>query len=96
MQKVVGSSPIIRSRRPWKRGLFLCADPGRDNPTVLERTQTRTLPVLNRAVEIAPAAQACCGVCRSCMTTNVFTLAAAVVTGASAYLVRRVPRFARR
>jgi hypothetical protein len=69
---------------------------GRHNATVLERTQTRALPVLNRAVEIAPAAQACCGVCRSCMVTNVFTLAAAAGAGASAFLVRRVPRFARR
>jgi hypothetical protein len=51
---------------------------------------------LNRAVEIAPAAQACCGVCRSCMMTNVLTLVAAAATGASAYLVRRIPRFARR
>ena len=56
----------------------------------------RALPVPNRAVEIAPAAQACCGVCRSCMTTNVFTLVAAVATGASDYLARRIPRFARR
>jgi hypothetical protein len=44
---------------------------------VLERTQVKALPLLNRSVEVAPAVQACCGVCRSCMTTNVFTLAAA-------------------
>jgi hypothetical protein len=39
---------------------------------VLERTSTRALPLLNRAGDLAPAAQACCGLCRSCMTTNVF------------------------
>jgi hypothetical protein len=33
--------------------------------------------VLNRATEYAPAAQACCGVCRTCATTNVFALACA-------------------
>jgi len=44
---------------------------------MLERAQIKALPVLNRAGEIAPAAQACCGVCRTCATTNVLTFAGA-------------------
>jgi len=44
---------------------------------MLERAPVRALPILNRAVDAAPAMQACCGVCRSCVTTNVFTAAAA-------------------
>jgi hypothetical protein len=59
---------------------------------MLERTSARTLPVINRAVEIAPAAQACCGVCRTCVTTNVFSLAAAAVSGVALAVVRRVKR----
>jgi hypothetical protein len=59
---------------------------------MLERTQIRTLPVLNRAVDLAPAAQACCGVCRTCMTTNVFTLIGAGVVTAGAYLARLARR----
>jgi len=55
---------------------------------MLEKTQSRTLPVLNRAVDLAPAAQACCGVCRSCMTTNIFALIGAAVVTAGAYLAR--------
>lgn len=48
----------------------------------------RALPILNRAVDAAPAMQACCGVCRSCVTTNVFTAAAAGFAAAVG-LVRR-------
>jgi hypothetical protein len=58
---------------------------------VLKETQARTLPLLNRAVDLAPV-QACCGVCRTCVTTNVFTLMGAGVVAAGAYLAR----FARR
>ena len=38
--------------------------------SVLERTTTRALPLLNRAVGLSPTAQACCGVCQTCATTN--------------------------
>src|SRR3954453_17313080 len=41
----------------------------------------RGLPLLNRAVELTPAAQACCGACRTCVTTNVVTLALAAAGG---------------
>jgi hypothetical protein len=58
---------------------------------VLERTNTKALPLLNRAADLAPAAQACCGVCRSCMTTNIFTLAAAGLVAVAAY-ARRIVR----
>jgi hypothetical protein len=37
---------------------------------MLERTTTKTLPLLDRAAGVAPAAQACCGVCRTYATRN--------------------------
>jgi hypothetical protein len=43
----------------------------------LERVQVRALRVMNRAADFAPATQACCGVCRTCATTNVLTLGGA-------------------
>ena len=55
---------------------------------MLERTTIRTLPLLNRANDLAPAAQACCGLCRTCMTTNVFGVLAA---GAAVVLARLRP-----
>jgi hypothetical protein len=45
---------------------------------VLQRVQVKALPVVNRAVDLAPATQACCGVCRTCATTNVLTALGAV------------------
>jgi hypothetical protein len=64
---------------------------------MLERTQTRALPLLNKSVELSPAVQACCGVCRSCMTTNVLTLVMAAASGAALWLARLVrhARFAK-
>ena len=59
--------------------------------TVLKRAQTRALPLINKSAELAPV-QACCGVCRACVTTNVVTLAVAGVTGAAVYLTRGVRR----
>jgi hypothetical protein len=38
----------------------------------------KALPVVNRAVDLAPATQACCGMCRTCATTNVLTTLGAV------------------
>jgi len=55
---------------------------------MLEKTQARTLPVLNRTVDLAPAMNACCGVCRTCMTTNILTLAGAGIVGAAVYVRR--------
>jgi len=65
---------------------------------LLERTQTRALPLLNKGVELSPAVQACCGVCRSCVTTNVLTLVTAAASGLALGLVRLVRRatFAKR
>jgi hypothetical protein len=62
---------------------------------MLERTKVRALPVLNRAAELAPAAQTCCGACRTCVTTNIFALAGAGIAGAALYLRRVVMRPAR-
>jgi hypothetical protein len=59
---------------------------------VLERTTTRTLPILNRAADLAPTAQACCGVCRTCATTNIVGIALAGLTGAGLALKRVVRR----
>jgi hypothetical protein len=59
---------------------------------MLERAQTRALPLLNKSAEITPALNACCGACRTCITTNVLTLATGAVTGAALYLARFVRR----
>ena len=52
----------------------------------------RGLPLINRAVELTPAAQACCGACRTCVTTNVVTLALAAAGGATLALRRLLTR----
>jgi hypothetical protein len=52
----------------------------------LERAQVKTLPVLNRAADVAPATQVCCGVCRTCATANVLTL----VGAGAAWLIARM------
>jgi branched-subunit amino acid ABC-type transport system permease component len=59
---------------------------------VLERTTTRALPLLNRAVDLTPTAQACCGVCRTCATTNIVGVALAAVAGVGVALKRVVAR----
>jgi hypothetical protein len=59
---------------------------------MLERTSGRALPVINRAVDLAPAVQACCGVCRTCVTSNVFALAAAAVVGLGTAVRRLLTR----
>jgi hypothetical protein len=58
---------------------------------MFERAQNRALPLISKSGEFAPV-QACCGVCRTCVTTNVLTLAAAGVTGAALYLTRGLRR----
>jgi hypothetical protein len=60
---------------------------------VLERTQARSLPLLNRAVDITPAVSACCGACRTCVTTNVVSLGMAGVAGLALYARRLFRRF---
>jgi hypothetical protein len=57
---------------------------------MLERAKTRALPMLNRVPDLTPAAQACCGACRSCMTTNIVTVAAGAVAGAAYWIARRL------
>jgi hypothetical protein len=56
---------------------------------MLRQAQVRALPLLNKSVDLAPAAQACCGVCRTCVTSNVVTLALGAVTGAAVFVARR-------
>jgi hypothetical protein len=55
---------------------------------MLERTTRRALPILNRAADVAPAVQACCGACRTCMTTNLVGVAVTGAAGAVALLRR--------
>jgi hypothetical protein len=55
---------------------------------VLDRTRMKALPLVNRAADFAPAAQACCGACRTCVTTNLLGLAAAGVAGVGVYVAR--------
>jgi len=62
------------------------------NENMLDKTRMRTLPVLNRAVDLAPAAQACCGACRTCVTTNVLTLATAGIAAAGVAVARLIRR----
>jgi hypothetical protein len=62
---------------------------------MLEQAQRRALPLLNRAPDLTPAAQACCGVCGSCMTTNVIALAGATLAGAGIVVARFVRRIVR-
>jgi hypothetical protein len=59
---------------------------------MLERTQVRLLPVVNRAADHAPVLPACCNVCRTCTTTNMIGLA----TGGVLALAYGFARFARR
>ncbi len=59
---------------------------------VLDKTRMKALPILNRTADFVPAAQACCGACRTCMTTNLFSLAAAGIAGAGVYVARLVRR----
>jgi hypothetical protein len=52
----------------------------------------KTLPLVNKTADVLPAAQVCCGVCRTCATTNVFALlgvAAAAVSGSVSKLWKR-------
>jgi hypothetical protein len=58
---------------------------------VLERTQTRLLPVVSRSAEQAPLVTACCNTCRTCVQTNLLGLAFAAASGA-ALAVRRALR----
>jgi hypothetical protein len=51
---------------------------------MLEQAKSRAFPLLNRTADLAPAAQACCGVCRTCATTNIVTLAVGLAAGAAA------------
>jgi hypothetical protein len=59
---------------------------------MLERTTRRAVPVLNRAADVAPAVQACCGACRTCVTTNLVGAALAGTAGAIALLRRLFQR----
>ena len=61
---------------------------------MLGPARTRALPLINRGVELAPAAQACCGACRTCATTNVLGVAFAAGASAALWLGRLVRRSA--
>jgi len=47
---------------------------------MLERAQTGARPLLNKSADLTPALNACCGACRTCVTTNVLTVAMAAVS----------------
>lgn len=59
---------------------------------MLERAQTRALPLLNKSVELTPALSACCGACRTCMTTNIITVATAALSEGALWLGRLARR----
>ena len=56
---------------------------------MLERAQAKALPLLNKGVEVTPTLQACCGACRTCVTTN----SLAIVSGAALYLAKFARRY---
>jgi hypothetical protein len=60
---------------------------------MLDHATSRALPVLNRIPDVTPAAQACCGVCRTCTTTNVLTLTGTAIVGAAYWMARRFRPF---
>jgi hypothetical protein len=47
---------------------------------MLERAQTRALPLLNKSADLTPALNACCGACRTCVTTNAVTAGIAALS----------------
>ena len=59
---------------------------------MLERTQVRMLPVVNRASEHAPMVAACCNVCRTCTTNNILGLVMAGGLAAVAFVQRLFSR----
>jgi hypothetical protein len=61
---------------------------------MLERTQARMLPVVNRAADYTPMATACCNACRTCVQTNVVGLLLVGVGGVAAFVSRFAGRFA--
>ena len=69
--------------------------PGFYTVSLLERTTTKSLPILDKAVDFAPAAQACCGVCRTCMSTNIMSAIAAGTVFVAAPVVRFAKRLRR-
>lgn len=59
---------------------------------MLERAQTRALPLLTKGVELTPALNACCGACRTCMTTNIVTLGMSALSGGALWFGRLAKR----
>jgi hypothetical protein len=55
---------------------------------MLERAKMRALPVINRMPDVTQAAQACCGVCRTCTTTNIVAVGGTLVTAGALYAAR--------
>jgi hypothetical protein len=51
--------------------------------------------VINKIPDMTPAAQACCGVCRTCTTTNVLVIGGAALAGVAVDL-RRYALFVKR
>jgi hypothetical protein len=61
---------------------------------MLERAQTKMLPVVNRAADYAPMATACCNACRTCVQTNVLGILFVGVGAVGAFVGRFVKRLA--
>jgi hypothetical protein len=59
---------------------------------MLERVQTRALPLLNKSADVTPALNACCGACRTCATTNAVTFGLAALSWAALGARRLVGR----
>jgi hypothetical protein len=53
----------------------------------------RLAQTASKVGEHAPLATACCNACRTCVTTNILTLATAGIAGAGVAVTRFVRRF---
>jgi hypothetical protein len=52
--------------------------------------QSRVIQTTSKYGEHAPMAAVCCNACRTCATTNLASLGLAALTGACAFVTRRV------
>lgn len=86
-----GAWPSAWSRRSGQP-LPSTVSPGATLEEMLERAQTRMLPVVNRAADYTPMAATCCNACRTCVTTNILGLAFAAAGAVAAFAARFTKR----
>jgi hypothetical protein len=99
MQKVVGSSPIIRSSKsPAQAGFLFPTQPSGTWATLCGVKQIWTGRMGQAAVRYgdqAPMVTVCCNACRTCVSTNLIGLATAAASGAALAVVGFLRRLGR-